>query len=80
MIAGVAAALDLEAFAANLSPWHDVAIASRPCPGVATTIRNVRRLLDGSVLWEKGRARNLQDPLTFRCRLCCVGRSRMAGH
>jgi histidine ammonia-lyase len=65
--ADVAAALDLEAFAANLSPWHDVVVASRPFPGVATTIRNVRRLLDGSVLWEKGSARNLQDPLTFRC-------------
>jgi histidine ammonia-lyase len=62
MIAGVAAALDLEAFAANLSPWHDVAIASWPCPGVATTIRNVRRLLDGSVLWEKGRHATCKIP------------------
>lgn len=65
--ADTAAALDLEAFAANLSPWHDVVIASLPFPGIATTIRNVRRLLDGSALWEKGRARHLQDPLTFRC-------------
>ncbi len=65
--ADVAAALDLEGFAANLSPWHDVVVAARPFPGVATTITNVRRLLDGSVLWEPGKARNLQDPLTFRC-------------
>jgi histidine ammonia-lyase len=65
--ADAAAALDLEAFAANMSPWHDVVIASRPFPGIATTISNVRQFLDGSALWEKGRARHLQDPLTFRC-------------
>jgi histidine ammonia-lyase len=65
--ADVAAALDLEGFAANLSPWHDVVVAARPYPGIAATIAHVRRLLAGSVLWEPGRARNLQDPLTFRC-------------
>jgi histidine ammonia-lyase len=65
--ADVAAALDLEGFAANLSPWHDVVVASRPYPGIAATIAHVRELLAGSVLWEPGRARNLQDPLTFRC-------------
>ncbi len=64
--ADVAAALDLEGFAANLSPWHEVVVDSRPFPGVATTIRNVQHLLEGSVLHRKGTARNLQDPLTFR--------------
>lgn len=66
-MADVAAALDLEAFAANLSPWHEVAVTSRPFAGVAATVATVRGLLEGSVLWQPGAARNLQDPLTFRC-------------
>ncbi len=63
----VAAAMDLEAFAANLSPWHDIVVACRPSAGIETTIGRVRELLSGSVLWEPGQARNLQDPMTFRC-------------
>ena len=63
----VAVAMDLEAFAANLSPWHDIVVACRPSAGIETTIGRVRQLLSGSVLWEPGRARNLQDPMTFRC-------------
>ena len=49
----VAAALDLEAFAANVGTLHAAA--------------RFRRLLEGSYLWEPGAARNLQDPLSFRC-------------
>jgi histidine ammonia-lyase len=64
--ADVAAALDLEAFAANLSPLHPVAAEIRPHPGVVATIRRLRALLAGSSLFEPGSARNLQDPLTFR--------------
>jgi histidine ammonia-lyase len=61
----VAGALDLEAFAANLS-LVDTAIAdARPYPGLAATIARLRALLEGSWLWDE-RPRNLQDPLTFR--------------
>jgi len=49
----VAAALDLEALAANVSPLHDDA--------------ELAALLDGSYLWDPGAARSLQDPLSFRC-------------
>jgi histidine ammonia-lyase len=49
----VAAALDLEALAGSVTPLHgDAELAA---------------LLDGSYLWEPGAARNLQDPLSFRC-------------
>jgi histidine ammonia-lyase len=34
---------------------------------VATSVSNLRRALEGSVLWDADAARNLQDPLTFRC-------------
>jgi histidine ammonia-lyase len=49
----VAAALDLEALAGNLSTLQ--------------TAPRLRELLDGSYLWTEGVARSLQDPLSFRC-------------
>jgi histidine ammonia-lyase len=64
--ADVAAAFDLEAFAANLSILHPVVAEVRPYPGTVATIRRLRALLAGSSLFELGNARNLQDPLTFR--------------
>ena len=64
--AEVAAALDLEGFAGNLSPLHPVVAEVRPYPGLAVTIGRLRALLAGSYLFEPGNARNLQDPLTFR--------------
>jgi histidine ammonia-lyase len=64
--ADVAAALDLEAFAGNLSILHPVVTEARPYPGTASAIRRLRELLAGSYLFEPGSARNLQDPLTFR--------------
>ena len=63
----VAGALDLEAFAANLTLLHPAIGEVRPYPGIVSTLARFRALLDGSSLWEPGVARNLQDPLTFRC-------------
>jgi histidine ammonia-lyase len=57
----VAAALDLEAFGGNLSILHPAAGRQ------AATVERLRVLLAGSYLWEEGAARNLQDPLSFRC-------------
>jgi histidine ammonia-lyase len=64
--ADAAAALSLEAFAANLSILHPAIVAARPDEGLAHTVDHLRELLDGSYLWRAGAARNLQDPLTFR--------------
>jgi histidine ammonia-lyase len=63
----VAGALDLEAFAANLTILHPAVGRVRPYPGVTASLERLRALLEGSYLWEEGAARNLQDPLTFRC-------------
>jgi histidine ammonia-lyase len=63
----VAGALDLEAFAANLSLADPAVARERPYRGLATAIDALGRLLAGSALFEEGAARNLQDPLTFRC-------------
>jgi histidine ammonia-lyase len=62
----VAAALDLEAFAANLSILHPAVARTRPYTGLRATLERLRTLLEGSSLWEAGVARNLQDPLSFR--------------
>ncbi|MBV9381403.1 MAG: histidine ammonia-lyase [Streptosporangiaceae bacterium] len=63
----VAAALDLEAFGANLTSLHPVIGETRPFPGLLATLSRLRSLLAGSYLWLPGAARFLQDPLTFRC-------------
>jgi len=55
----VAAALELEAFAANVSTLHPAVGETRPYPGLRTA-------LEGSYLWSAGSARNLQDPLSYR--------------
>lgn len=62
----VAGALDLEAFAANLTLLHPAIAQVRPYRGLAESLARLRRLLEGSSLWEPGAARNLQDPLSFR--------------
>ena len=64
--ADVAGALDLEAFAANLSVLHPAVARVRPYPGLVSSLARLRHLLAGSYLWDEGAARNLQDPLTFR--------------
>jgi histidine ammonia-lyase len=63
----VAGALDLEAFAANLTILHADIGKVRPYPGIVASLARFQELLEGSCLWESGAARNLQDPLTFRC-------------
>jgi histidine ammonia-lyase len=62
----VAGALDMEAFAANLSVLHPAVAEVRPYPGLRESVERLTRLLAGSYLWQDGAARNLQDPLTFR--------------
>ncbi len=63
----VAGALDLEAFAANVSMLHPTVAETRPYDGLRSTLARLTDILAGSYLWEEGAARNLQDPLTFRC-------------
>jgi len=63
----VTAALSLEAFGGNLSTIHPEAARMRPHPGQARAADRLRELLSGSYLWRPGAARNLQDPLSFRC-------------
>jgi histidine ammonia-lyase len=59
-------ALSLEALGANLGMLHSAVAATRPFPGLRTSLDGLRTQLDGSALWSAGASRNLQDPLTFR--------------
>ena len=63
----IAGALDLEAFAANLGLLDPALADARPYDGLRISLTRIREALAGSFLWEDGAARNLQDPLSFRC-------------
>ncbi len=63
----VVAAMSLEGFAANLTILDPEIPRLRPYPGLATALASVAAALEGSYLWREGAARNLQDPLCFRC-------------
>jgi histidine ammonia-lyase len=62
----IAGALDLEAFAANLTILDPVVGEIRPYPGLKAELYGLRRALEGSYLWKEGAPRNLQDPLSYR--------------
>jgi histidine ammonia-lyase len=63
----IASALSFEAFRANLSVIHEAAARMRPHAGELAASARLRDLLSGSTLWDRGAARNLQDPLSIRC-------------
>jgi histidine ammonia-lyase len=61
----IASALDMEAFACNLSILDELVAASRPYAGNSRSLARLKPLLNGSSLWSDP-PRNLQDPLSFR--------------
>jgi histidine ammonia-lyase len=63
----LAAALDFEGFAANVTVLDPEIARVRPYPGQEESRERVARALEGSFLFTPGAARNLQDPLCFRC-------------
>jgi histidine ammonia-lyase len=74
----VTAALDLEAFAANLTILHPLVAQIRPYAGLAAELHSLRAVLAGSHLWQEGAARNLQDPLSYRSVVQIQGAARDA--
>ena len=63
----LSACLALEGFRGNLNILHPAVLAAHPQPGQVVATQHMRRLLRGSQLLDEGAARNLQDPLSFRC-------------
>jgi histidine ammonia-lyase len=66
-LAALAAALSFEGLRANPGPLLQEVSAARPAPGQEDAAATLRRFLAGSALWQKGAARAVQDPLSFRC-------------
>jgi histidine ammonia-lyase len=66
-LAALAAALSFEGMRANPGPLLPEVSAARPAPGQEAAATALRRFLAGSALWQKGAARAVQDPLSFRC-------------
>lgn len=62
-----AAALSLEAFVGNASPFDAAVLRARPQPGQVRAGDEIRGLLVGGNLLNDGAARRLQDPLSLRC-------------
>jgi histidine ammonia-lyase len=61
-----AIALSFEAFRANVSVLDARVVAARPAAGQVEVAEQLRALLVGSALFERGSARRVQDPLSFR--------------
>ena len=62
-----AVALSYEGFRANMSVIDPRVVRARPAPGQVEIADRLRALLAGSSLFEPGRARRVQDPLSLRC-------------
>lgn len=64
--AQTAAALTLEGFRANLTPFDPRALTLRPQPGQMAAAEGIHARLAGSELLTPGNARRVQDPLSLR--------------
>jgi histidine ammonia-lyase len=64
--ADIAAALSMEATAANLSILHPAVGRAKPIPGQVEAADHLRSLLEGSGLNRPGAAKSVQDALSFR--------------
>jgi histidine ammonia-lyase len=64
--ADVAAALSMEATAANPSILHPAVGRAKPIPGQVAAADHLRDLLAGSGLLQRGAPRSIQDALSFR--------------
>ncbi len=73
----VQVALDLEAFAAPLTPLDPLVEEVRPYPGLVRALGELRALLTGSRLWEEA-PRHLHGPLAFRNAAPVLGAARDA--
>ncbi len=63
----IAVALSFEGFRGNTTPLSASVAGIRPQHGQTEAAQQLRKLLDGGDLLDPGKARRLQDPLSFRC-------------
>jgi histidine ammonia-lyase len=65
-VADVSVALSMEAIGGNPSIVHPAVALAKPFPGQAAAADHIRSLLAGSHVVDRGGARSVQDPLSFR--------------
>lgn len=66
-LADAVLALSFEAFRGNPSPFDRRVAAARAAPGQVAAAASLRKMLQGSQLFEEGVPRRVQDPLSLRC-------------
>jgi histidine ammonia-lyase len=66
-LADAVLALSYEAFGGNPSPFDARVAAARPAIGQQAAALSLRTLMAGSMLFEPGVPRRVQDPISFRC-------------
>lgn len=66
-------ALSLQALNGNVSPFLKDTLTLRPFPQTVRAGADLRRLLNGSSLWDHDAARPLQDPLSYRTSVYLLG-------
>lgn len=59
-------ALGMEGLNGNIEPFLKDSNEIRPFPFVNQVSKDIRRLLEGSYLWQESKERALQDPLSYR--------------
>jgi len=66
-LADAVLALSFEAFRGNPSPFDPRVAAARAAPGQQAAAKSLRKMLNGSQLFEPDAPRRVQDPLSLRC-------------
>eukprot|EP01111_Echinosteliopsis_oligospora_P017843 TRINITY_DN7886_c0_g1_i2.p1 TRINITY_DN7886_c0_g1~~TRINITY_DN7886_c0_g1_i2.p1 ORF type:complete len:332 (-),score=69.39 TRINITY_DN7886_c0_g1_i2:526-1521(-) len=62
-----AGAMSLEAIRGQLKSYLPIVDKVHYQPAQKISASNIRKVLEGSILWQDGQAKFLQDPLSFRC-------------
>lgn len=70
--------LSLEGLNGNVAPILPQTVAAHPFEGLQDTAADMRRVLEGSYLWQLDGARPLQDPLSFRVTVYGLSESKRA--
>jgi len=65
--------LSIQALNGNVSPFLQDTLALHPFPETVKAGTEIRRMLDGSSIWDRDDNRRLQDPLSFRDSVFTIG-------
>lgn len=64
--ADIVTAVSIDAYDGRISPFNDLVHKVRPHDGQITTVKNIKKMLEGSEIITQEKA-HVQDPYSFRC-------------